>query len=93
MLSVSRIVIVLVEPTGRIDLASVACARRTITAFTGKLDEAFAIRATFPFILATPVICARSRQSAFELQFSMKLDLFADCGIILANCLGDGGLG
>ena len=38
-------------------------------------------------------ICARSRQSTFELQPSAKFDLFANCGVVLADRLSDGGLG
>ena len=57
------------------------------------MDEILTIRATFSFILAAPVICAWPRQSAFELPLSMKLDLFTDGGIVLADRLSDGGLG
>ena len=74
-------------------MRSVTCSGRPIATFTGKQDEVFTLRAAFPFILAVPVICTQSGQSTFELQSSTKFDLFADCRIVLANRLGDGGLG
>ena len=92
MLCFGWIVIVFVKAAGRIDLTSVACAWRPVTAFAGKLDKILAFRETCSFVLAVLIIRAFPWQEALMLQFSMKLDFFAYGGIVLANYSGDGSL-
>jgi hypothetical protein len=58
MLCFGWIVIVFVKAAGRIDLTSVACAWRPVTAFAGKLDKILAFRETCPFVFAVLVIRA-----------------------------------
>jgi len=78
MFSLGGIIIVLVEATTAIILASVACTRRPIPALTGERNIVLAFRKVFPAILTALVVRTFPHKGTLKLQLAMKLNLLSN---------------